>query len=246
MNRKDIDALRMNGYAVVDERIACRAGVEARPYDPNSWRNVDAGSERFADTHLVAIVVDILSGDGRAIVDAILASADSPRALVGRKRNGSAVLLFKCPAGMTGANRLEHYGTHSGVRFTLSIVSEGATLVTEAYDWPKNRSPLEVERDRLPSLTLDVPVLITEAIKAAGCVSQSMIEQARQDETDSARYATMKIPSAAEEAELADLDLVRRFEGQHLTQWDGPMAQDVIRARRVVAARAAAKAEAQI
>jgi hypothetical protein len=247
MNRKDIDALRMNGYRTdADGRIACRAGIVPRSYDPNSWRNVDTGSERFADTHLVAIVVDVLSGDGRAIVDSLITAADSPRAIVGKRRNGSAVLLFKCPAGMTGANRVEEFGSRDGsLRFTLSILSEGAAVDVAAYSWDKARSPLEFDHARLPVFTPDVATLVTAAA-ADECPPWSMVEQTRQDEADSARYATMRIPTAQEEREAEEERLVAAHEGEYVSAFDGGHALEILRARKAVAARRAARAEAQI
>jgi hypothetical protein len=244
MNRTD--TLKLNGYSVDTQgRIACRAGVEARPYDPNSWRSAEANAQRLEQTWLVAIVVEVAHGDARSIVDALITAADSPRAIVGRKRNGGAVLLFKCPPAMTGANRVEDYGTRDGsLRFSLSILSEGATVDASAYAWDKARSPLEFEHSRLPAFTGEVPKLVTEAASAAGCTFWSLIERAREDEANSARYATMRIPTAQEEAERADEELVARYEGQHVSIWDGPVANDILRARKVVAARRAARGEA--
>ena len=134
MNRNS-NALRTNGYAVdVEGRVAYRAGVEARHYDPNSWRSAEPNVQRLEQTWLVAIVVEVAHGDAREIVNALITAA-FPRAIVGKRRNGSAVLLFKCPPpAMTDANRVEDYGTRDGAaRFTLSILSEGATVDMSDY-----------------------------------------------------------------------------------------------------------------
>jgi hypothetical protein len=251
MNRTD--TLRLNGYAVDTQgRIACRAGVKARHFDPNSWRPIDQmNSDRFEQTWLAVIAFDVAQGDARSIVDALIVAADSPRALVGRKRNGSAVMLFKCPAGMIGTNRVEDYGTRGAVaRFSLSILSEGATVDMSDYSWEKNRSPLDIEHDRLPTFTVEVPTLVTEAASAAGCNAWTLIERARADAEYNARLVArvasgeLKIPTAQEEREAEEERLVAQYEGQRVSMWDGPLANDILRARKVVAARRAARAEA--
>jgi hypothetical protein len=245
MNRTD--TLRLNGYAVDTQgRIACRAGVKARHFDPNSWRPIDQmNSDRFEQTWLAVIAFDVAHGDARSIVDALIVAADSPRALVGRKRNGSAVMLFKCPAGTIGSNRGEDYGTRGAVaRFSLSILSEGATVDISDYSWERNRSPLDIEHDRLPTFTVEVPTLVHEAASAAGCNAWSLIEREREDEANNAKYATMRIPTEQETREAEEERLVAQYEGQHVSMWDGPLANDILRARKVVAARRAARGEA--
>src|SRR5258707_5268149 len=71
--------LRLNGYIVNESgRIECtREG------------------ERYEQSRTAIIQID----GGREIVDRLIAVADSPRALVGRTRDGSAVLLFRHDGG---------------------------------------------------------------------------------------------------------------------------------------------------
>jgi hypothetical protein len=243
MNRTD--TLRLNGFAVDTQgRIACRAGVQPRHFDLTSWRPAEPNVQRLEQTWLVAIVIEVVHGDAREIVDALIAAADSPRAIVGKRRNGSAVLLFKCPPGMSGHNLVEEYGTRDGaVRFSLSILSEGATVDASAYAWDKARSPLEVDHSRLAAFTAEVPALVTEAAKARS-TAWSLIEREREDEANNAKYATMRIPTEQETREAEEERLVAQYEGQHVSMWDGPLANDILRARKVVAARRAARGEA--
>jgi glutamate synthase domain-containing protein 1 len=84
---------------------------------------------------------------------------------------------------------------------------------------------------------------VTEAAKAR-CVPWAIVESARADEANSAKYANMRIPTAEEDRHAEEERLVAQYEGQHVSMWDGPLANDILRARKVVAARRAARGEA--
>ena len=164
-------------------------------------------AQRFEQTWLVAIVIDVHrdSKNAREIIDALIVAADSPRALVGRKRDGSAAILYRCPPpAMTDVNTSAEYGTRDGsVRFSIEVASEGATVDVGAYSWDKGRSPFEFEHDRLSTFTPDVAALVTEAAKAR-CTAWELVERAREDEANNAKYATMKIPTAEEQREAEE------------------------------------------
>src|SRR5580700_5457306 len=95
MNR--IDSLRLQGYATDSNgHILCRAGVESRVHDRDGWGlAATPQAERYEQTWLAIVRVDVAHGDARKISDALIVAADSPRALVGKRRDGSAVLVFK-------------------------------------------------------------------------------------------------------------------------------------------------------
>lgn len=247
MNTRDNAALRLNGYRTDEQgRILCRAGVTPRSFDPNSWRSADTGAERFAESWLVVIAFDVAreSKNAREIIDVLVTGADSPRALVGRTRSGSAVVLFKCPPQLSGANRSEILGTRDGaVKFTFEVKSEGTSIDVAAYDWAK-RSPLEVEHSRLPTYTPDVAALAAQAAEAAGLIPWELVERAREDEANAAKYANARIPTAQEEREAEEERLVDAHAGEYISAFDGGHAAEILRVRRVVAARRAARGEA--
>src|SRR5260221_4456545 len=235
MNTKD--TLRLNGYSLDSEgRIACRVGKSG---------------QRFEQTWCAVVSIEVAreSKDAREIVDALVEAADSPRVIVGRKRDGSAVLLFKCAQKVTDA--VGDFGTRDGkVRFTITVKSEGGTLDISDYSWVKERSPLAIERDRLPTLTDEVSKLVTEsATGKLRCAPSALVKQWQRSYELNAQLAArvasgeFKIPTAQEQEEAEQERLVDENKGRDVGIWDGNWAAMLIRARQVVAARRKAKAE---
>ena len=72
--------LRLNGYSANDAGIVC-----------------DSGIERFKHelTGILRIEISRDTKEARAVVDAVIAAIDEPRALCGRDRRGGGVLLFR-------------------------------------------------------------------------------------------------------------------------------------------------------
>jgi hypothetical protein len=184
-------------------------------------------------------------------VDKLIEAADSPRALIGRKRDGSAVLLFKC-GNESVSKRAEEFGTRDqSVKFSIAVQSEGATLDISEYTFAKERSPLNFQRDLLPALTNDVPSLVLEATEKLGCATWSHVLYLEAAEAESARInarfasGELKIPTAQERLEAEQEQLVADNEGKDISVWDGAYATMVIAARKVVAYRRKLKAESE-
>jgi len=157
--------------------------------------------------------------------------------------------LFKYAQKVTDA--VGDFGTRDGkVRFTITVKSEGATLDISDYSWAKERSPLAIERDRLPTLTDEVSKLVTEsATGKLRCAPWALVEQFRRNDEHNAQLAArvasgeLKIPTAQEQEEAEQERLVEENKGRDVGLWDGNWAAMLIRARQVVAARRKAKAE---
>jgi hypothetical protein len=182
------------------------------------------------------------------LVEALLAVISEPRALVGRARNGSAVVLGRCEQeispyfpGVDRAGRFELITKPGGVRFVILCRSEGATLDVDAYSWPKGRSPLDVPRDSLAMLFDDIAqAVVEEALKTA--VTAPTAEDIERQRASEARLAKIRDEIAAglhtpesiaarEDEELAasmPLDISWR---------DGPRAANVLAARDRIAHR---------
>ena len=114
---------------------------------------------------------------------------------------------------------------------TLTFGSVGLSLDVDAYSWPKGRSPLDVERDRLPELTLDVSQAVVDAAFAAGCSWAPTQAEINSERERDARLAKIMAdadaglinlnPTAADLAEEADAKLVADNEGRDLAPNDG-------------------------
>jgi hypothetical protein len=237
------DTLRQGGYSVDDAgRIQCQR--EGTRYE----------QERCA---VIRVDLEPDSKRGRELVDAVVAAADTPRALLGRARNGSAVLLFRCEnphnlvphiQGRISTNGIFELATRdTGERFTVTIASEGQTLDLNGYSWPKGRSPLEISRDSLPNLTSDVGEVVLKAAfeSATWAPSAEEIQTEAEREERVAHFkadvASGKIRLNKTEAELLAEEDAKLVEGASadLTPHDGIFAQLVIAARRRIERRKA-------
>jgi hypothetical protein len=195
------------------------------------------------------------------MVERLLAIADSPRALTGRAKN-SAVLLFKADERNVAPSIQGHrrgdgvfdLALPSGERITVSCKSAGL-LDLSAFTWQKNRSPLEIERDRLPLLTSDISeAVLLEAFKFATWAPSAediAAEAARKERRAkiAAGIASGKInpnPTPEQQLEIDDNKLVAAHEGAEYHEYDGNMAALVLAARRRVASRKAAAEAARV
>ncbi|MGO9994698.1 MAG: hypothetical protein ACLPTF_19575 [Steroidobacteraceae bacterium] len=239
INAKDIThELRLSGYIADDESLVCYK--DGKRYE----------QERTAVVRLI--------GD-REMIDKLVEAADSPRALLGRQR-GSAVLVFRSEgdylpfiAGDTRRNGIVELAQRSdGSPLTIIIGSEGQTVDIQDYKW--TRSPLEIERDRLPVLTSDISQAIVDEAFKLDC---TWIETVKQDREVAARVekfradvaaGRVKIQTPEEIAEAAqarsDASMVEANLGRDINWADGNGAQLVLAARGRHEARQRAKQNA--
>lgn len=192
---------------------------------------------------------------GRELVDKLLAVVDEPRALTGRTRNGSAVMLFQ----VTSADNIaltDRYGndcnfefvSSDGVRFKISCTS-AAVLDVNAYIWPKGRSPLDIPRDQLAVLFPDIGQAVVDAANAGAKDAEVYDADRKREREFEARKPEIERKMAegyySEEAEKQrqDEDLVRG-QPEDMGPADGPMGFLVYAARRRIALRKQAAKEA--
>lgn len=249
----NITQLKLNGYAVTVDGNS----IDAHPGAPVSRGLVDP-APRFQFMRLAIIRFDVERGNARDLIEQIIAEADiSPRALVGRKRDGSAVILFRFEKDFPispnrtadtndGAYKLA--AKDDSARFSLTVKSEGQTLDVSEWTWVKGRSPLEVSRDALPVLTVDVSTAVVEAAREIGTTAFAIEYQRKSDEESEklrARMVTGEIPATLQkQADAEDDALVAQYEGQDVNTWNmGNAGMLVQQARARVAAREAAKVD---
>jgi hypothetical protein len=170
--------------------------------------------ERYEQSRTAIIQID----GPREIVDRLIAVADSPRSLVGRSRDGSAVLLFRHDSyysggGVSATNSIR--GTDStyasvggggsflardfgqgvldlvlsGNGEPLRLAFGGDALDPSAWTWPKGRSPADVPRDSLPNLTGDVCGDIRREALQLGTDAKAAREEAERNKAFEARRA---------------------------------------------------------
>jgi hypothetical protein len=242
MSNRDI--LRLNGYSATAEgHIQC------------SREGARYVQERCAVVHIEG---------ARELVEHLLGFIDEPRALLGRAKNGAAVLLFRGDErnvvprihGDDKRNGVFALTTQSGERITVTCKSGGGALDPSAYTWQRGRSPLEIERDRLPLLCADtVEAVIAEAFKL-GCTWAPTAEEIAAEAARQERYAKIAAdiasgklipnPSPEQQLEIDDNALVAAHEGAEYHEYDGNMAVVVLAARRRVALRKAHAEEARV
>ena len=194
---------------------------------------------------------------GRELVDKLLTVVDEPRALIGRTRNGSAIVLFQVTTTDNVA-LTDRYGndcsfefvsSEGAVRFKISCTSD-AVLNPSEYTWAKNRSPTDVPRNQLAVLFADIGQTVVDAAKAWGAKDAEIYDEDQKREREwEARKPEIERKMAegyySEEAEKQrqDEDLVRG-QPEDMGPSDGPMGFLVFAARRRIALRKQAREEA--
>lgn len=131
MSNTHTHQLRMLGFSANEAGIICHHG-----------------GARFAHERVGISRVEVSrdSKDARALVDAVIAAIDEPRALTGRDRRGGAVLIFK--AGMGVNNSRREFALRGGEEIVITFGSEGYTLDPNLFQWPKGRGVLDVRAMR--------------------------------------------------------------------------------------------------
>ena len=219
--------LRLNGYIVNDQ-----GHIEA-----------NREGERYEQSRVAIIQID----GSREIVDRLIAVTDSARALIGRSREGSAVLVFRRDGER---NFLPYNPNHQGAVFDLVMYNNGEplrlvfgcdTLDPSTWTWAKGRSPADVPRDSLPNLTRDVcDDIAREALKHAGDARAAREEAERNKafEARRAKYlADLAKPKTAEQLQAEEDDeIITRYANEVLA-WNDPDKPRLDAARSRVAAR---------
>jgi hypothetical protein len=226
-------------------------------YIVNDQGHVEANreGERYEQSRVAIIQID----GSREIVDRLIAVADSPRALVGRSRDGSAVLVFRRDGER---NFLPYNPNHQGAVFDLVMHSDGeplrlvfgcGTLDPSVWTWitfeqppnklvnVKGRSLLETPRDSLPNLTRDVcDDIAREALKHAGDAraAREEAERSKAFEARRAKYlADLAKPKTAEQLQAEEDDeIITRYANEVLA-WNDPDKPRLDAARSRIAAR---------
>ena len=229
-NTKQI--LRLNGYSANDAGIVCDAGIERFKHER---------------TGILRIEISRDTKDARALVDAVIAAIDEPRALLGRDRRGGVVMLFRVEQifsnAATDAISREEFALRGGEELVITLASEGATVEPDAYTWIKGRSPLDISRDALPPLSQELGDIANDAAWTAGARSPEEFAREREADRYRADLASGKI-KVRTEAELAEHEQVRNDAaivaanaGIEYIWTDGFAAQLVLEARTRHAAR---------
>ncbi len=221
--------LRLNGYIVNESgRIDC-----------------NREGERYEQERTAVIRIE----GGREVVDRLIAVADSPRALVGRSRDGSAVLVFRRDGGR---NFIPYAPDHRGAAGTLDLVlnatGEPLRLVfgcegldPSSWSWAKGRSPADVPRDSLPNLTADVCQDVAREALKLGTDAQFAREEIERNKAFEERRAKYLVdlaqPKTAEQLQAeADDEITARYANEVLA-WNDPDKARLDAARSRVAAR---------
>jgi hypothetical protein len=221
--------LRLNGY-IVNESGSIASSREG---------------ERYEQSRTAIIEID----GGREIVDRLIAVADSPRALVGRSRDGSAVLIFRRDGERNCIPYIPNHRGNAGV-FDLALNSNGEplrlvfgceTLDPSTWTWAKGRSPADVARDSLPNLTADVcGDVAREALSHASDAraAREEAERNREFEERRAKYiADLARPKTAEQLQAEeDNEIITRYANEVLA-WNDPDKARLDAARSRFAAR---------
>lgn len=222
----DTKQLRLNGY-IVDESGSILS-------DREGWR--------YAQERTAIILIE----GGREIVDRLLAVADSPRALVGRSRDGAGLLLFRRDGE---SNYIPYIDNHRGI-YDLVLNNNGAplrlafgisSLDPAAWSWPKGRSPADVSRDALPNVTGDVCMDIAREALALASDAKAAREEAernREFEERRAKYlADLAKPKTAAQLQAEEDDEIMMRYANEVLAWDDPDKARLDAARSRIAAR---------
>ncbi|MGO9930573.1 MAG: hypothetical protein ACLPV8_02000 [Steroidobacteraceae bacterium] len=229
------ETLRMLGYSAADGKLVCqREGVPGR--------------YAHEQTGVIRIDLEKDSAPGRELVERLLAVISEPRALVGRAKNGSVVVLGRCereikpyiPGDSKRTGRFELITKADGVKFTITCASENQIIDPEAFSWGK-RSPLDVPRDSLAMLFSDIgEAVVAEAMRVATwapTAEEIERERARIERLSKIREemaAGMHTPEAI--AAREDEALAASMPAD-ISYSDGPLASNVLAARKRIALR---------
>lgn len=187
----------------------------------------------------------------RALLDRLIAAADSPRAIVG-KLGCDAVLLFRVGDIEPALGSIDRSGrgvfeliTEGGERFTIRMSGGDDVLLVGGLSW-KNRSPLDVPRDSLAVLYSDiVESCVNFAFRQLNCSPAPTAEDLAREQDRAARIARLQADMAAHperytrEAQdaAADEELVKA--NPDATAADGNIGMLVMQARGRIAMRRA-------
>jgi hypothetical protein len=200
--------LRLNGYIVNDQ-----GHIEA-----------NREGERYEQSRTAIIEIH---GD-RAMVDRLIAVADSPRALVGRDKGHRAVLLFRRDGerNFIPSNRGVFDLVMNSNGELLRLVFGCETLDPSTWTWAKGRSPDDVPRDSLPNLTFDVCQDIAREALAVASDARAAREEAERNkafEERRAKYlANLTKPKTAAQIQAEEDDeIITRYANEVLA-WNDP------------------------
>jgi len=214
--------LRLMGYAADEAGIVCDTGIERFKHERTGVLRIELSRD---------------TKEARAVVDAVIAGIDEPRALLGRDRRGGVVMLFRVEQnfGNTTMEAItsEQIALRSGENLAISMASEGATVDPDAFTWVKNRSPLDISRDALPPLSLEFSKIASEAAWNAGARSPDEIARERAADRYRADVASgkIKVRTAEEQQAREDAAIVAANAGIEFIWTDGHAAQLVLDAR---------------
>ena len=157
--------LRQLGYGVdSDGNIVCH-------------REIERSNEHRYDHERCGVVRIDLERDtksGRELIEKLIAAADEPGCLVGRSRDGSAILLFRVISEhsdlpYTAEGGISKLISRGGELLTVTCASLGQTVDVGAYSWIKGRDPANVPRDNLAVLFADVGQRVVDAAFKLNC-----------------------------------------------------------------------------
>jgi hypothetical protein len=239
--------LRELGYSVdADGKIICHRKHETR----SAVLTTRYLHERTA---IIRFSLDQDSKAGRELVEHLILVVDEPRALVGRTRNGSAVMLFRVtedtsvtPYQISGGqyNQSVFELVANGVRLSFEITSD-AVLDPAAYIWQKGKSPLDVRRDDLGTLFADACQTVIDAAFKAGAQWAELYDadqaRAREFETRIKPEHEARVAAGyySPEAIQAREDEALVANAPPHTNWlsDGPIGAAIVEARKRIAMR---------
>jgi hypothetical protein len=199
---------------------------------------------------LNTIRIDLNSKDSREVVENLLRAADAPGALIGRAKNGSTALMFRsnhphaiCPliVGADHNQRVFNLATRDG-ETRLTIATDNPAQV-DGYKW--DRDVPRHEMHVMPYAAGDVAKRIVVAAFGLGLTWAEIVDRDRAVEERVAKFKAdvaagrIKLKTDEELQAERDADIVKAHEGSYYTQWDGPVAQEIIGARARHAARLA-------
>jgi hypothetical protein len=240
IDTKQIQQLRALGYSANESGIICHRTGKHR--------------DRYLHERCGILKIDLEHDfkGGRELVEKLLAVIDEPRSIVGRARNGSAVVLFK--AGEFNVEPTVNNGGQKGVfdlalkatgeLVTITCASEGQTLDPTAYTWAKVRSPYDVPRDALALLFDDIGSAVVKEAFDLDMTWASLVPTPEELAEQNARHAIALAEYERTQYE-ADLKLLADVpDDVKLSVRDGDWAVSVLAARERMAERKSQAVEA--